>query len=136
MKILVAVEATDHKAIVDAALRWAGRAGYDFRVFVPPYRIHLFRRAIDDANYHYYTGLEPDILVKDSFPEDYAARYEYDLLLKIPEHLLSWRKGAQFQPAEMAHYTRAVGAARLWFGRYPGRGIKRFANGATMQRVQ
>lgn len=135
MKILLAINATDYKHLGDRALRWCGRLGYQLRVFVPKNKRSKFMQCIDDVNYHYYLNLQYDILVGRTTAMEYAKQHDFDLLLTVPEDLTEWRKGTAFKDTELIPPVKTIGAARIEFGKKPGMKIKRFSNGAVMERV-
>lgn len=136
MKILLAVNATSPTKPIDNALRWAGRLGLDLKLFVPKGKRTKFFNTIDEVNYHYYQGLTYDCIVNRTDAENYARQHEYDLLLQVPEDLHSWRKGMQFNDAEIFLARTAIGKARLEFAEKPRKRIKKWFNGVTMERVE
>lgn len=136
MKILVACKTEDYKNIGDNILRWAARAGYEFRLFVPYAKHKRFEKAIKDVNWDYYMALgASETLVFRDDPEDYAKQNGFDLLVTIPDTLQSWRKGSRAKPEEMALYVKAIGSGRKYFSENPKAKIKRWANGVTMKRI-
>lgn len=136
MKILVACQTEDYKNIGDNVLRWAARAGYQFRLFVPYDKKKRFEKAIKDVNWDFYMALGAyDTLVFNEEPEVWAKNNSYDLLVTIPDTLQSWRKDSRYKPEEMALYIKAIGSARKYFSENPKARIKRWANGVTMKRI-
>lgn len=136
MKILVAIEATNPKIIVDKSLRWCGRVGFEMRVFFKNAKQRpKYEEAIADANYHYYLALEPRQLIARTDAMKYARAYDFDLVITIPQELSAWRKGTQFKANEIKYAYETIAKARGEFSRKPSMRIKRFANGAVMRRV-
>lgn len=136
MKILVAVTPGTWRNADDRALRWVGRAGYELKIFVPRNKLNKYRGVIDNLNYHWYLALTYKDLESHLAPEEYALENSFDLLLTIPDELLSWRKRQRFKDWEIKTYVEAVGKARLEFSRKPRKRIHRWANGATMRRIK
>lgn len=134
MRILVTIQVTKPSKLADNALRWVARAGYDFMLFCQPWRHNRVLRAINDANYHYYLNVDEQNIAF-SKPEIYAPANGYDLILRIPEGLESWRKGSKLKPAEILHFAKAVGAVRKQFSEQPSKQVHRWPNGAVMERV-
>lgn len=136
MKILVACQTEDYKNIGDNVLRWAARAGYQFKLFVPYDKKKRFEKAIKDVNWDFYMALGAyDTLVFNEEPEVWAKNNNYDLLVTIPDTLQSWRKDSRSKPEEMALYIKAVGSGRKYFSENPKARIKRWTNGVTMKRI-
>lgn len=137
MKILVAIESKDHKKLADQSLRWLARSGLELRVFVPKGKAKKFKWTIDEVNYHYYVALDwADTVVERTDPMTYAQQHDFDLLLKVPSKLMSWRKRDYLKDWEILVFRGAVGKARVEFGKHPKKRIKHFFNGATMERVE
>jgi hypothetical protein len=132
MKLLVAIQSKKPKQVKDRTLRWAGRAGYDTRIFVPKGKRGRFILAVQDANYDYYLAVEDSQVIDRQTPMEYAQRHGYDLVLLLPEKLWSWRDDKKFQEDEVVYYVEDVGAARKEFSTKPGLAQYRFPNGAVM----
>lgn len=135
MKILLAINSTRPKTLGNNTLRWAGQLGYDLAVFGPRNKRKKFLEALADVNYHWYLALEESCIVTKFNPNLYAIANGYDLIVYIPDDLLAWRKGSQFKPKEISQAFSVIGNARGEFSRNPRKRIKRFANGAVMERV-
>lgn len=135
MKLLVAIESTDYKNLPDRSLRWCGRSGFDVRVFVPKNKRRRFRDVVNEVNYQWYLALPQDTIVSRYTPVEYAKRNHVDLMLTVPENLISWKKGKEYSEEEIVLMREAVGKARLEFGQKPRKQIKRFRNGCTIRRV-
>jgi hypothetical protein len=136
MKILVGIKSKKPNVVQDAALRWVARGGYNLKLFIPSSKYRRYQMVVDDANYHWYLDLKHDVIESILEPEEYAIEHNYDLLLTIPEDLKSWRKGGMLKEKEIFHFVKAVGKARLEFGRNHGMRIKKWSNGAVMRRVK
>lgn len=124
MKVLVAIESTKRaEEMAHTTLRWAGRAGFDLRVFIPDNRQRkVYERFVDDYNYHYYGFLEPEDVVvaksKDGDPMAYAKAKGYDLLVLLPDNLLDYHT-IEDDDKSFIEYAEDVGKARTEFGLKP-----------------
>lgn len=124
MKILVAIESTKRaEEMAHTTLRWAGRAGFDLRVFIPDNRQRkVYERFVDDYNYHYYGFLEPEQVVvaksKEGKPSQYAKAHGYDLLVLLPDNLLDYHT-IQDDDKSFIEYAEDVGKARAEFSLKP-----------------
>lgn len=134
MKILAAIKVTKPKKLADNSLRWVSRAGCDLVLFTAPFRHRKVIDAIWDANYHYYCGLDEDLIAFGK-PMNFARNNGYDLLVTVPEDLQSWRKDSRFRPREILYFAEALGKARKQFSQNPNKQIHRWKNGVTMERV-
>lgn len=136
MKILVACKTEDYKNIGDNILRWAARAGYEFRLFVPYAKHKRFEKAIKDVNWDYYMalGASETLVFRDDL-EGYAKEKGFDLLVTIPDTIKSWSEKSWMQPEEMVVYVKAVGSARKAFSENPKKRSKTWPNGVTMKRI-
>lgn len=135
MKLLVAIEAKGNPHKLDMTLRWASRSGYDLKVFVPQSGHKVYADAIADANYNWYLAVDPEQALVAADPMTYAQVMGYDLLLRIPEGLELWRKGRHFD-GQVFFLCDGAGRARLEFSKKPGKRVKHWRNGATMERVR
>lgn len=131
MKILVAVVSPSGKP-ADGALRLPGRAGYDFRLFVPKNKRRQAREAIEDANYHWYLPTGKEVVYSKLPPLTYALKQGYDLLVTIPDNLEYWITDLD---NEVADFCTKIGSARLKFSQQPRKRIERLKKGVTMERV-
>lgn len=135
MKILAAIQSDKNATIMqDYTLRWAARAGYNMRIFIPDKRqLQKYEKAIEDANYHHYLAL-PNTIIETGDPLEYAKKEGYDLLIYLPDNLEYWnKKGGQ----DLTHiyYAEDVGKARVLFSNNPKKKSHKFRNGAEMVRV-
>lgn len=136
MKLLCAIKSEgNHLTIADGTLRWAARAGYDLRIFVPKVELEPYQEALTDANYNWYLALSKDMLIPDTDPMTYAQVMGYDLLATLPDGMTDWRKRADME-RQVFLYCEAIGKGRLQFAENPGKRVKHYANGATMERVR
>lgn len=135
MKILLAIQSKNPEAIIDNALRWAGRTGFELRIFAPKDAYHKYVAAVADANYHWYLAVKYSQIITKQDARDYAEMYGFDLLLLVPEDTKTWRYGHFMKDDEIMLCAEAVGKARAEFGQKPRMRIKRWANGCTMERV-
>lgn len=138
MKLLIAIPSSENaQKLADTTLRWAGRGGYDFKIFVPhgdKYRKD-YEAAIDDANYNWYLTIPKAAIVQDVAPYTYAKENGYDLMVILPDDLELWKKRDDFE-ATAAHYIVDIGEARKLFSENPKKRIVRWrSNGAVMTRV-
>lgn len=139
MKILVAIESSgsnNAEQMAHTTLRWAGRSGFNTRIFVPNRRgFEKYEKAIEEANYHYLLSIPYSCIIVKQDPAKYAEKEGYDLLLRIPDDLLDWRTKKD-DDKTVIDYAEDVGAARVEFGTKPDMQEKIFPNGAIMTRVQ
>lgn len=135
MRILVAIKSDKNsETLSHNTLRWAGRAGYNLRVFIPDNRqLSKYQKAIDDVNYHYYMDI-PYTVIEKGDPLEYAKREGYDLLVLLPDDLPQWGK-TRHPDLTVLKYANDIGAQRLLFSKYKKRDFKKFPNGASIQRV-
>lgn len=135
MKVLVAIDSRSPKHFGDNALRWASRAGFNLRVFIPHRKQLKFAAALADANYNWYLGLDESVFVFGN-PREYAKEHGYELLVIIPDFLKSWHKRGFMKPTEVIDFHAAIGQARLEFSEKPRKKIRRWPNGVIMQRIE
>ena len=136
MKIIVTTWAVSPKGLSDGVLRWAPRAGFEFKLCIPGGKRKAFKEEIDDANYHWYAGIDYSCIESRLTPEQYARKHGAHLLVRIPPKLLSWYKSKAYQEDEIAPFVEAMGKARLAFGKSPSLKHKEWRNGVTMDRVE
>lgn len=138
MKILVAV-VTDknYDEFAHTTLRWASRAGFNMRVFVPTYwQRHKYKAAVDEANYEYYLSVPHSILVVRQQPMDYARKEGYDLLVTLPDNLIQWSPDAAYDNDKtVIDYAESLGKVRSSFSKNKRKQIHKWPNGARMERV-
>jgi hypothetical protein len=123
MKILVAIESSKRaEEMAHTTLRWAARAGFNLRIFIPDNRQRkVYEKAVDDCNYHYYFNIPPTVLVaqnKEGTPMEYAKANGYDLLLHLPDNLLDY-KSVRDDDKTFIEYAEDVAKARVQFGTKP-----------------
>jgi hypothetical protein len=123
MKILVAIESTKRaEEMAHTTLRWAARAGFNLRVFIPDNRQRKkYEAAIDDANYHYYFSIPESVLVAGESPMEYAKREGYELLVSLPDNLLDYY-AVEDDDKSFIEYAEDVAKARVAFGKNPNLG--------------
>jgi hypothetical protein len=138
MKILVAIEssgANNAEQMAHTTLRWAGRSGFNTRIFIPSHRTRKqYEKALEDASYTYYLSLPPSMIVSKVKPLDYAVAGGYDLLLYLPDNLTDWRTEKN-DDKTVADFAEDVGSARKLFSKFPEINEKVFENGAVLVRV-
>lgn len=136
MKILVAIESSENpKTLAATTLRWAARAGYDIRIFVPDdSQTDEYQHAIDDANYKWYLDLKESIIVSNTRPLDYAHDNGYDLILYLEDSMHKWKRDINHE-LNVYEYAKDVGEARMRFNQDSNKDTERFANGAIMERA-
>lgn len=135
VKILLAIEGKNHKKIADKALRFCGRTGYELRIFCKREKRSKFIEAIKDANYHWYLALREDQVITKIDPHTYARQNGFDLILFVPDSLNEWRKNSAMKEWELKPMVKAIGSARVEFGKKSDLWTKHFKNGAIMVRV-
>ena len=136
MKLLVAIESKDIK-LVNKSVRWAGRGGYDLRIFVAGRDWEPYVDRLKEINQNHYIHLTHKHLVVDDKPMAYAVEHGYDLILQIPEHRPSFtgkRKRIDLD-AEVPAFAEAVGKARVELGNSPELDSVTLKRGVTMRRV-
>jgi hypothetical protein len=135
MKILIAITSEDYaKQIGDNALRLVGRAGYDWKLFVPRKQRRKYAKAIDDANYDWYMAIDPKQAIETKTNAwEYAITHDYDLLVTFPHNVGFWHKNMD---EEIFDFCAMIGKARSQFAKSPRKRIARLRKGVTMERVQ
>lgn len=132
MKILVAI--TSEKPGKLSTLRWAARAGFNTRLFIPsPSQKDEYVAAIKDANYKWHLAIPEDFIVAD-LPGTYAKEHGYDLLVIMPDDMTKWKFRINHELNPLV-YAKEMGVARVEFGKDPLKVTKRFINGVVMERV-
>lgn len=138
MKILVVIQSSGSKfadQMAHTTLRWAGRSGFNTRIFVPNRRgFARYEKAVEDANYNYLLSIPYSCIIVKTDPLEYAKAEGYDLIVYLPENLVDWRTSRN-DDKTVADYAEDVGAARVAFGKNPDMQEKVFENGAVMRRV-
>lgn len=136
MKILVAIESSKRpRKLSKTTLRWAPRAGYDLRIFIPDEtQREKYIQAIDNAKYDDYLDLQHDMLIIGDEPLFYAKKNNYDLLVLLPDDLKKWTELPNLD-AVVLEYAGDIGFARSIFGKNLKRKSYEFANGARIIRV-
>lgn len=135
MKILIAIISDKNsEALTDHTLKWAGRGGFNTRIFIPDKRqLSKYQKAVEEANYRYYLSL-PYTIIEYGDPLKYAKKEGYDLLVKIPDNLAYW--GDNEDPDRtVLDYSVEVGEQRVLFSKYDDRKFYKFKNGSSIQRV-
>jgi hypothetical protein len=136
MKILAAIVSDKNsEALVTNTLRWAGRAGFNMRIFIPDKRqLNKYMKAVDDANYKYYLDI-PYTCIETGDPLEFAKREGFDLLVKLPDDLKYWGI-SEHEDLTVLQYQEEISQQRGLFSKYPKRLFKIFPNKASIQRVQ
>lgn len=137
MKILVSIESTGKpEECAHTTFRWAARAGFDIRMFVPAAEVEAYQDGVDDANYHYYlVGRdEAQIVVGDTDPMEYAKEHGYGLLLSLPDNLLDY-KTVEDDDKSMVEFATDAGIARSTMGKDLTVNEIELENGCKMLRV-
>lgn len=136
MKILVAIKSNNNAEMLSrSTLRWASRAGFNMRIFIPNReQLTAYQNAIDSANHEYYLDLNYAMIVVGESPRVFAIRQGYDLLLVLPDSLAEWVEGDGLD-GTVLHYATDVGKARQRYNRGSIKQIKDFGNGAKMVKL-
>lgn len=122
------------ETLIDNTLKWAGRGGFNTRVFIPDKRqLSKYQKAVEEANYRYYLSV-PYSVIEFGDPLKYAKKEGYDLLVKIPDNLSEWGKSKD-PDKTVLEYSVGVGEQRASFSQHSKRKFYKFKNGATIQRV-
>lgn len=122
MKILTAIE-SDKRAeqMAHTTFRWAARAGFDIRVFIPNrHQLKKYHAAVDDANYHYYLvgRVAEEVVVPKERPTEYAKANGYDLVILLPDTLLDYST-VEDDDKSFVEFAEDAGAARRQFSEDP-----------------
>lgn len=136
MKILVAIQ-SDNNAyeMAHTTLRWAARAGFNLRVFIPDEsQLAEYENAIDDCNYSYYFNIPNSVIVVNEEPIVFAKRNGFDLLIILPDNLLDWRT-INDDDKTFIEYAEDIAKARVQFGKVKGLASIKFDNGASIMRL-
>lgn len=135
MKILIAIESSNNsKKLANTTLRWAARAGFNMRVFIPDAtQLPVYKTALIEANYKWYLDL-PDTVLEVLEPKQFALKKGYDLIVYLPDDMLKW-DNKKTHDLNVIEYAKDLGAARLRFGKSPRMRELWFPNGAIMERV-
>lgn len=136
MRILVAIESSEnHKKLANGTLKWAARAGFNMRLFVPDEaQAEAYREEIKHLNYNHYLGIPESFVVTGVDPEIYAKEQGYDLILWLPDDLKKWQSKLSHE-LNVIEYAKDVGAARADFNKDKSKTMHHFKNGAVMRRV-
>lgn len=122
------------ETLTDNTLKWAGRGGFNTRIFIPDKRqLSKYQKAVEDANYRYYLSL-PYTVIEYGDPLKYAKKEGYDLLVKLPDDLPYWGKNDD-PDKTVLEYSVEIGEQRVSFSKVSKRLFYKFKNGATIQRV-
>lgn len=137
MKILVAIESSENpKTLARRTLRWAARAGFNMRIFIPDdSQLPEYLAAVKEANYEWYLDLPDSVIVTKITPKQFAKDEGFDLILYLPDDMRKW-KTSLIHEINVLEYARQVGAARLRFSKDPNKKYERFSNGAIMERIR
>lgn len=86
MKILVAIESDKNaEQLAHTTLRWAARAGFDLRVFVPDNRqSKKYKKFLDEYNYYYWGSIDEErAIVAKQKPTEYANGFANQVLALV-----------------------------------------------------
>lgn len=136
MKILVAIESSENPTLLaKTTLRWAARAGFNMRVFIPDAnQLQPYKDAIDNANYDHFLDL-PESIVEVGSARDYAVKEGYDLIVYLPDDMRKWDTRLTHD-LNVLHYAKELGVARVELkDSIPGSTFT-FSNGAVMERLK
>lgn len=131
MKLLLTVNATTPKK-AKVTLAWAGRLGYEKRLFIPKGKRFQFRDVIADVNYNNFLDIPLDVIVDRTDPISYADQHNYDLVLILPENMKAWEDNTDDEGMES--FLRDVSTARVELGSTDKKLIK-WDNGAEMVKL-
>ena len=136
MKIFVAIESSENpKTLSTHTLRWAARAGFNMRIFIPDKsQLPSYLQAIEEANHNWYLALPNTVLVVGAEPKDYARQNGFDLLVSLPQDLRKWNPKAN-HGLNVLQYAADVGKVRTLFSQQPEKTNHTFPNGAEMVRL-
>ena len=136
MKILIAIESSENpKKLSNSTLRWASRAGFDLRIFIPDdNQLEDYKKAVADANHNWYINVPETAIIVKTTPKQYAKENGYDLLVLLPDDLRKWKR-LHSHDRNVLEFATDIGIARLRFSKKPNKKIEVFSNGALMRRV-
>lgn len=136
MKILVAIESSENpKTLASHTLRWAGRAGFNMRIFIPDeVQRAAYEQAVNEANHNWYLDLPQTVIVAGKTPKEFGKAGGFDLVLYLPDNLRKWTRYANHD-LNVMKYATEVAAARVRFGNDPNKKDEHFSNGAIMIRL-
>lgn len=136
MKILVAIQSSENPVTLSkTTLRWAARAGYNMRIFVPDEsQVEQYQEAIADANHNWYLDLPPTVVIGNKAAKEFAKEESFDLIVYLPDNLRKWNPKLTHDK-NVIDYAVDLGAARVKFGSDPKKKLEKFINGALMERV-
>lgn len=121
MKILVAIESDKNaEQLAHTTLRWAARAGFDLRIFIPDRRqLKKYKKFLDEYNYYYWGNIDEErSIVAKADPMEWAKANGYDLLVTLPDNLLDYCT-VENDDATFMEYAEDVAKARVEFGHKP-----------------
>lgn len=135
MKIFVAIESSNNaKVLANTTLRWAARAGFNMRIFVPSEKQRrIYAAFIEEANHNWYLDLPDDVVVVGKSPKRFAEENGFDLLVRLPDNLRKWKRWLNYD-LNVLHYAADLGKTRIKFAD-PEKKVERFKNGATIERL-
>lgn len=136
MKILAAIQSSENaKTLSRTTLRWAARAGFNMRVFIPnEEQLPDYKKAITDANYRWHLAIPDDFIIVGTEPIKYAKDNNYDLIVYLPDHMNKWRQYLNHELNPL-YYAKDVGRARVMLGGSPELRSYKFHNDVVMERV-
>ena len=136
MKILVGVQANHTPSVlVNKALSWAPRAGFNIRLFVPPLADDIkYQKIVSDANYQHFLDLNVAMITKTDSPTRYAKHNNFDLYVQIPGNLARWNT-TRDKDLMVLEYAADLATGRSFIAANPGVAEYGFANGVKMVRL-
>lgn len=139
MRILVAIESDNKsKTLGKKTLSWAPRAGFDLRIFIPADETNKqlleYCKMIEDVNYNEYLDLSIGQIVIDKEPLEYAAKFNFDAVLLIPDDLTTWKRNKD-RDRMILDYATDIGIARKRMQDEPELQQIDFDNGARLRRI-
>lgn len=139
MRILVAIESDNRsKTLGKKTLSWAARAGFDLRIFIPADETNKqlleYCKMIEDVNYNEYLDLSIGQIVIDKEPLEYAAKFNFDAVLLIPDDLTTWKQRKD-RDRMVLDYATDIGIARKRMQDEPELQQIDFDNGARLRRI-
>lgn len=121
MKILAAIKSSKNaEEMAHTTLRWAARAGFDLRIFVPDKRqLKKYKKYLDEYNYYYWGNIDEErSIVTGQEPMDYARENGYALLITLPDNLLDYSVERN-DDQTFIDYAEDVAKLRVEFGNNP-----------------
>lgn len=137
MKVLIAIDGSvEPKTLAETTLRWAGRTGFNTRVFIAsPTNLAAYEEAVEAANHNWYLNLPKTVIVVETTPLEFAKAEGFDAIVYLPGNMRKWDPNSNHELNPL-RFASSVGDGRVALGKDPLQDVYEFANGVTMERVK